>query len=237
MGRAGGTWQQVRRGKIALASGTCGTARRSVGPNSSWLVWRSCRQILRSRRVAKLTKAYRVRAWDDVGCRRACREIGDDPIPFSHYPKIVNNIVFAWVQPTPPDVDAKKGLPNFLGGRFSDLNRFKKPISPGESVVGYHDAQPFTRFYGSVFSSVSLELILAFSNDEVAHDGNWVTDDNIGELHYDAEALRLLYDPAKQSQTGKFFVTIYGRFLRVEIKNVGETSTTELRAVVRGSVF
>ena len=76
-----------------------------------------------------------------------------------------------------------------------------------------------------------------FSNDEVASDGHWVTDANIDKLHYDAEALKQLYDPKKQAQTGKFFVTIFGRFLRVEIKNVGESATKELRAYVRGSVF
>lgn len=156
-------------------------------------------------------------------------------MPLSHYPKTVKNIVFALVQPAPQDVEPKKGRPDFLGRPFSELNRFTQPIEAGKSVVGYHDAQPFTRFYGSVFSTTALEVVLAFSNDEVASDGHWVTDDNISELHYDAEALRLIYDPAKGGQ--KFFVTIYGRFLRVEIKNTGTAPTTVLRAVVRGSVF
>ena len=128
-------------------------------------------------------------------------------------------------------------MPNFLGGRFSDLNLFKEPIEPGKSAVGYHDAQPFTRFYGSVASDTALELTLAFSNDEVAADGSVVSDDNIGSLNYDAEALRLLYDPAKQGPTGKFFCTIFGRFLRVEIKNTGAAATKLIRAYVRGSVF
>ena len=64
-----------------------------------------------------------------------------------------------------------------------------------------------------------------------------VSDSNIGALNYDAEALRLFYDPAKQGPTGKFFCTIFGRFLRVEIKNTGDAPTKVIRAYVRGSVF
>ena len=117
------------------------------------------------------------------------------------------------------------------------MNLFKEPIGPGQSVVGYHDAQPFTRFYGSAASDVALEITIAFSNDEVAADGRVVNDDNISALNYDAEALRLLYDPAKQGPTGKFFVTIYGRFIRVEIKNTGDAPPKTMRCYVRGSVF
>lgn len=157
--------------------------------------------------------------------------------PDALYPKTVENLVFAWVQPPPPDVRPKEGLPNFLGRPFSELNRFKDPIGPGECVVGYHDAQPFTRFYGSVASDVALEITIAFSNEEVTADGNVVSDDNIATLNYDAEALRLFYDPAKQGPTGKFFCTIFGRFLRVEINNTSDTPTKLLRTYVRGSVF
>jgi hypothetical protein len=108
---------------------------------------------------------------------------------------------------------------------------------PGASVVAYHDAQPFTRFYGSAASDQPLEITISFSNDEVSPGGHWVTDGNISELHYDAEALRQIYDPTKQGPTGKFFAMIFGRFLRVEIKNTGEDPTKELRVHVRGSVF
>lgn len=158
-------------------------------------------------------------------------------MPFSHYPKTVGNVVLAWVQPPPPDVGPDEDLPDFVGQPFSELNSFDKAIEPGESVVGYHDAQPFTRFYGSIASDQPLEVTISFSNDEVDPDGHWITDDNVHRLNYDAEALSLAYDPEKQRQTGKFFVTIYGRFLRVQIKNVGEAPTEELRAWVRGSVF
>jgi len=158
-------------------------------------------------------------------------------VPLTHYPKTVENLVFAWVQPPPPDVCPKEGLPDFLGRPFSEMNLFAKPIGPGESVVGYHDAQPFTRFYGSAASDSSLEITISFSSDEVAPDGHWVTDANISELHYDAESLRQLYDPKRQGPTGKFFSMIFGRFLRVEIKNTGDAPTKELRLYVRGSVF
>lgn len=128
-------------------------------------------------------------------------------------------------------------MPNFLGRPLSELNLFKTPIDPGASVVAFHDAQPFTRFYGSAFSDQSLEITLSFSNDEVTSDGHWVTDGNIDQLNYDAEALRQIYDPTKQGTSGKFFAMIFGRFLRVEIKNIGSTSTKKLRVFVRGSVF
>ena len=155
---------------------------------------------------------------------------------FSHYPKITANVVLAWVQPPPPDVPPKPGLPNFLGRPFSELNLFREPIAPGASVVGYHDAQPFTRFYGSVACNVAVELVISFSNDEVAADGHWITDDNIKTLHYDALGLRQLCDPAKPDSK-RFFSMIFGRWIRVELKNVGDHATTELRAITRGSVF
>lgn len=101
----------------------------------------------------------------------------------------------------------------------------------------YHDAQPFTRFYGSVAADQPLEVSIAFSNEETDADGYYVNDDNIASLHYDAEALKQLYDPAKQAQTGKWFATIFGRYLRVEVKNVGTKPTSNLRVFVRGSVF
>jgi hypothetical protein len=128
-------------------------------------------------------------------------------------------------------------LPDFLGRSFSEVNRFDKPIEPNQAVVGYHDAQPFTRFYGSIASDQSLEVTITFSNDEVAVDGHAVNDDNIRKLNYDAEALKQFYDPKKQGPTGKFFATIFGHWIRVEVKNVGEKPTEQLRVYVRGSVF
>lgn len=120
---------------------------------------------------------------------------------------------------------------------FSELNRFKDAIKPGESVVAFQDAQNFTRFYGSIACDQALEVICSFSNDEVASDGTHVTDDNIHKLNYDAEGLKQLYDPNKQAQTGKYFTTIYGRWLRVEIKNVGKDEPKFMRVYTRGSVF
>lgn len=158
-------------------------------------------------------------------------------MPLTHYPKTSENLVFAWVQPPPPDVKPQKGRPDFLGRPFSELNRFEKAIEPGQVVVGYHDALPFTRFYGSISSDQSLEITITFSNDEVAADGKSVSDSNISSLSYDAEALKQFYDSKKQGPTGKYFVTIFGHWIRVEIKNVGEAPTKLLRVFVRGSVF
>lgn len=136
------------------------------------------------------------------------------------------------MQPAPPDKS------NFLGHpRFSTLNRFREPLEPGKSLVAYQEAINFTRFMGSIASDQKLEVTFAFSNDEVAPNGDWVNDDNLHELNYDAEALKQLYEPTKQAQTGKFFCTIFGRWLRVEVKSVGDAPTTWMRVITRGSVF
>lgn len=151
---------------------------------------------------------------------------------FTHYPKTDTNVIFAWVSPAPPD------KPNFLNHpKFSTLNLLKAPIEPGKSVVAYHSAQNFTRFYGSLACDQPLEVCFTFSNDEVTEDGDWVTDENMKTLNYDAEALKQAYDPSKQAATGKYLVTIYGRWLRVEVKNVGSKPTSWMRVYVRGSVF
>lgn len=158
-------------------------------------------------------------------------------MPYSHYPKTVGNIVMAWVQPPPPDVVPGEGLPDFVGAPFSEINLWREPIGPGSSVVGYHDAQPFTRFYGSIACDQPLEVSLMFSNDEVDEAGHWVTDGNIAQLHYDVVALKQTYDPKKPEQASKLFSMIFGRWIRVEIKNVGDLAPTFLRTYVRGSVF
>jgi len=136
------------------------------------------------------------------------------------------------VQPAPPD------RPNFLGHpRFSTLNRFREPLEPGKSVVAYQEAINFTRFFGSIACDQPLEIVVSFSNDEVAPDGHWVTDANIDQLSYDAEERRHLYDPGKQAVTGKFFSMIFGRWLKIEARNTGKAPTRCLRLYVRGSVF
>lgn len=158
-------------------------------------------------------------------------------MPYTHYPKNSDNLVFAWVQPAPPDATVGEDGPDFLGRPYSEMNRFKDPIGPGERVVGYHDAQPFTRFYGTIACDQPLEVTISFSNDDVDPEGRVVGDGNVDKLNYDGEGLKQLYDPQKQGPSGKFFVTIYGRFLRVEVKNVGADATKLLRVYVRGSVF
>jgi hypothetical protein len=158
-------------------------------------------------------------------------------VPFSHYPKIVSNIVLAWVQPPPPEVPPEEGRPNFLGRPFAEMNRWKEPLQPGGLVVGHHDAQPFTRFYGSIACDMPLDVQLLFSNDEVDADGNLVSDDNIDSLNYDALGVRQLFDPKKQEQTAKIFSMIFGRWIRMEVKNVGDREPTFMRLYLRGSVF
>jgi hypothetical protein len=150
----------------------------------------------------------------------------------THYPKLVRNVLACWVQPPPPD------KPGFLGQpRFIALNLFSQPLAPKESLSVYHDAQNFTRLYGSIYCDQPLEVVLSFSNEEVAPDGDWIKDENLKNLHYDAEALRQAYDPSKQTATGKFFATIYGRWLRMEVKHLGAAPTREMRIFLRGSVF
>jgi hypothetical protein len=121
--------------------------------------------------------------------------------------------------------------------RFSTLNRFEVPIEAGKAAVSYQDAQNFTRIYGTIAADQPLEVVFSFSNEETDAQGRYITDDNVAGLHYDGEALKQLYDPAKQGQTGKYFVMIYGRWMRVEVKNVGDAPTRVLRIFVRGSVF
>jgi hypothetical protein len=151
---------------------------------------------------------------------------------FTHYPKLVSNLLLCWVQPAPPDNRGFLSQP-----RFRTINHFTKPLEPAQSLMACHDAQNFTRLYGSIHCDQPLEVVLSFSNDEVAPDGSWVRDEHLPALHYDAEALRQSYDPSKQGATGKFFATIYGRWLCVEIKNFGKAPTEELRFFLRGSVF
>jgi hypothetical protein len=158
-------------------------------------------------------------------------------VPLTHYPKLAENLIFAWVQPPPPDIAPEEGRPDFLGRPFSELNRFQEPIAPGGSVVGYHDAQPFTRLYGSFACDQPLEVNITFSNDEVDGDGTLVNDDNIASLNYDAHGLHQLYDPTKQEQTGRAFTMLFGHWVKIEIKNIGDRETTILRSFIRGSVF
>ena len=152
---------------------------------------------------------------------------------FTHYPKQVWNLFGAVRWPAPPD------KPTFLDVMplFSTINHGKSSIGAGEKVVFFHEAQNFTRFAGTLFADQSFEFAIHFSNDIVTDDGDFVTDENISKLHYDGEALRHLYDPKKHSGTCKYFVSTYGRWLRVEVKNVGDKAIEQIRVYVNGSVF
>ena len=153
-------------------------------------------------------------------------------MPFSHYPKTVWNLLFAWRWPRPPKRRGWKSQPS-----FDRLNKMTAPLKPGESVVQYHDAQGFTRFMGTMYSDQPLEVEVAFSNDEVDDEGYPVTDENISKLHYDGLDNPKAYDPEKQAASGKIYVIIAGRWLRVSVTNKGKKPTEKMRVNMRGSVF
>jgi hypothetical protein len=163
-------------------------------------------------------------------------------MPFTHYPKLDSNVIFLWRLPIVPN------KPAFLG-RKHPKNLIEGPLKPGETLVAYHSSQNFTRFYGSIYADVPLEITFTFSNDEYDDNGDFVTDANISKLHYDAEAERKLYTARSN---GKFFVTIFGRWLRVEVHypikkefdenedlqpDPNQKNCEELRLTVRASVF
>lgn len=165
-------------------------------------------------------------------------------MPFTHYPKLDSNVVFQWRWPIVPV------KPAFLG-RKHPKNLLTEKFKGGDRLVAYHSAQNFTRFYGSIYADVLLEITFAFSNDEYDDEGDWVNDENISKLHYDALADKKIYKP---NTLDKFFVTIFGRWLRVEIACpeiitvVGDPHSDspyrqmqkeceELRLTVRASVF
>ena len=153
-------------------------------------------------------------------------------MPYAHYPKTIENLLFAWVWPRPP---RKRG---FLGSpSFAKRNLAKAKLKAGEEVVAYHDATSFTRIFGSIACDQPLEVTVDFANDECDDEGNPVSDANIAKLHYDAQALKQAYDPDKQAATGKYFTMIFGRWLRVTVKNTGSKDAKLLRVFARGSVF
>lgn len=138
--------------------------------------------------------------------------------------------------PAPPD----KPHPHLPLPLLSEVNRATGPLEPGKVIRVYHEAQNFTRFYGSITADQPLEIACSFSNDEVfLEGGEHVNDTNIHLLNYDAEALRQTFDPAKPkaSNGSKFFVTIFGRWICFELTNKGTAPTQFVRAYLRGSVF
>ena len=155
-------------------------------------------------------------------------------MPFTHYPKQANNLLVAWVWPPPPD---KKNFLSFP--RFSEVNLLREPLKPGETVRFFHEAQNFTRFFGTLASDQPLQITCAFSNDEVAPDGEYVCDENLKDLNYDGLALDQAFDPKKPplSNGSKFFAVIFGRWIRVELTNKGEVPISFVRVYVRCSVF
>src|SRR4051812_30129959 len=97
---------------------------------------------------------------------------GRSEMPFTHYPKLDSNVVFQWRWPIVPV------KPAFLG-RKHPKNLLTEQLKPGDKLVAYHSAQNFTRFYGSIYADVPLEVVFSFSNDEYDDEGDWVNDKNI----------------------------------------------------------
>lgn len=149
---------------------------------------------------------------------------------FSHYPRLENDIVVAAHYPAPPDRPNFKSLP-----RLSHRNLLDKPLEPGEALVACHSASNFTRFIASLACDAPLTFAAYFSNDEVAPDGHWVQDRNIASLNWDVVALEKKYTPGEKHH-GIWFIK-HGKWLKVEVRNVGEHPTGFLRCYVRGSTL
>ncbi len=149
---------------------------------------------------------------------------------FSHYPRLENDLVLSWHWPRPPDCPPFKSLP-----AFGPRNRALEALAPGAAIVGYHSAANFTRFLGSLACDQPLSLLVQFSNDEVAPDGNYVQDSNVATLNWDLLAAEKSYKPG-ESHSG-FWAIRLGKWLRVEVTNLGDKPTSFLRVYVRGSTL
>lgn len=157
---------------------------------------------------------------------------------FTHYPKTEYNLIMSWVYPGIKEEarkvrhgDSKNIVP------VPSVNMLKKPLEAKGESIGHHSAQNFTRFYGSIFSDVPIQLLFDFANDDFTKDGKHPLDKDLPLLNYDANALIHAYDPEKPQMGSKFLVTIYGKWLRVTLRNTSDKPSEVLRVHVRGSVF
>lgn len=116
-------------------------------------------------------------------------------------------------------------------------NQLTEPPKAKTALRGYHSAQNFTKFYGSVFCDVPVTLAFDFSNDEFTKEGRYPTDKDLPDLNYDANALMHSYDPQKPMMGSKFLVILYGKWLRVTLEPQGDKCPDTLRVFIRGSVF
>ena len=94
-------------------------------------------------------------------------------MPFTHYPKLEENLFLSacWYGPDDP------------------RNTMKDPLR--EYVVLHGVAQNFTRFYGTVFADVPLDLTFSFSNEERVVVPQPRQADNVALAKFHADAPRL----------------------------------------------
>lgn len=165
---------------------------------------------------------------------------------FTHYPKIE----------TPSWGEA------LWFGQGDPRNTLFEPLAAKGTAVLWGSAVNFTRYYGSIHSDQPVEVAFDFAGDskvlvqkpgilgdlEVdqslpenirhfypARNGlRDVTDEDLKALHYDARAIEV---SCKANSSAKFVVTIYGLYLRVTARNLGESPAHSLRLYVFGSVF
>jgi len=164
---------------------------------------------------------------------------------FTHYPKTYENLVTAFQWPPPPvelvkykvwedtpegEQEVERELPHW--------NLLTKAVLSEDIHTCYIAAQPFTKFYGTLFSSQPLEVEFHFANNVVNAQGGPIVDEDLPKLNYDGTALKFTYDkedPKKNKDA--FMVIIHGSWLRVRFKHLGKDPIEELRLFVRGSVF
>lgn len=155
---------------------------------------------------------------------------------FTHYPKTEHNLIMSWVFPIKYE-DTRKVRRKTEYVSVPSMNLMRGDPVKGQVLVGCHSAQNFTRFYGSVYADTPVQLTYEFSNDEYNESGTHPLDNDLPNLHYDAEAQIVQFDPLKPGIGSKQLVTIYGKWLRVTLKFLGETQPSQLRVYIRGSVF
>ena len=147
---------------------------------------------------------------------------------FSHFPRLENDGVVLIHWPCPPDLPNFKSLP-----RLAPRNKIKEPLAPGKSIVVCHSAANFTRFIASIASDQPMQFTAKFSLDEVAPDGSYVSDKNIADLNWDVTTDSRKYTPGEVHK-GVWLIRA-GKWMRVEVTNLGDKPAEALRVYVRGT--
>lgn len=184
-------------------------------------------------------------------------------MPFTHYPKLEENTFLAacWYGKDDPrsatlDVFGSQALKSppapgkeiLLHGCAQNFTRFYSTL---------HADQPVKVTYA--FSNEDRVLVPRPDppNPSPAHDKRLpekirkyypidvrgrreITDEDLPGLNYDGVAMVQNYKPASEGKPAvgdKALVTIYGRWLRVVVANMGEKPVGQLRFYLRASVF